>query len=109
MAEAAMLNSVKGILIEHADFIPGAVKTTFKEKCKVSARLREDLGFDNTALIELIVVLEESFNVDIPDDAIAKVSTVKELTEMIDGIMKGPPPKQKKSPYIPPAPPPGFE
>ena len=88
MAEAALINQVKNILVDHADLIPGAVKTAFKEKCKVSARLREDLGFDNTAIIELMVVLEETYGIDIPDDAIAKVSTVKELTDLVERIIK---------------------
>ena len=88
MAEAAMINSVKTILVEHAELIPGAVKSAFKEKCKVGANLREDLGFDNTALIELIVVLEEHFGIDIPDGAMTKVVTVKELTELVDRIVK---------------------
>jgi acyl carrier protein len=88
MAEAMMVNAVKAILIDHADLIPGVVKAQFKDKCKVSARLREDLGFDDIALIELMVVLEESFGIDIPGEVLAKTGTVKELTELVDKIAR---------------------
>lgn len=88
MAEMLMLNSIKSILIDHSDLIPGSVKVQFKDKCKASARLREDLGFDATSLIELVVVLEEIFSIDIPDEAVIKTGSVKDLTEMLDRIMK---------------------
>jgi len=43
------------------------------------ARLVEDLGADSLDCVELILVLEEEFKIEIPDDAADKVKTVAEV------------------------------
>ena len=47
-----------------------------------------DLGADSLDLVEVLMSLEDEFNVSIPDEAIAEVKTVKQIVEYIE--------KQKK-------------
>lgn len=42
------------------------------------ASFQEDLGADSLAIIELIMRIEEEFNLDIPDGEAEKLRTVKE-------------------------------
>ncbi len=41
-----------------------------------STRLADDLGADSIALVELTIVLEETFDVEIPDEDAEKIRTI---------------------------------
>ena len=45
--------------------------------------LISDLGLNSYELIELISVIEQEFDIDIPDRAIAHIKTVQDLSEFI--------------------------
>jgi len=49
-----------------------------------SARLVEDLGFDELDLVELTMSLEERFNVEILDEDLNSFKTVKDVVEYIE-------------------------
>ena len=44
----------------------------------------EDLGADSLDTVELVMELEEEFEIDIPDDAAEKIQTVGEAVEFIE-------------------------
>ena len=44
----------------------------------------DDLGADSLDIVELIMALEEEFNVEIPDDVAEKIKTVKDTVKYID-------------------------
>jgi acyl carrier protein len=46
--------------------------------CRVGARTRlvDDLGADSIALVELTIVLEETFDIEIPDEEADRIRTV---------------------------------
>jgi acyl carrier protein len=46
----------------------------------------EDLGADSLDLVELIMVLEEEFGKEIPDEDAEKIQTVKDAFEYIKNI-----------------------
>ena len=46
----------------------------------------DDLGADSLDIVELVMALEEEFNVEIPDDVAEKIKTVKDTVEYIDSI-----------------------
>lgn len=56
-----------------------------KEELKPEARLAEDLGLDELDQVELIMALEETFNIYISDDEIDIVKTVEELVQLVNG------------------------
>lgn len=43
----------------------------------------DDLGADSLDLVEFIMSLEEEFDIEIPDEAAEKVSTVSDVVEYI--------------------------
>jgi acyl carrier protein len=48
-----------------------------------SASFIEDLGADSLAIIELIMRIEEAFDLDIPDKEAEKIRTVKEAVAYV--------------------------
>jgi acyl carrier protein len=56
-----------------------------KEKVTESARIIDDLGADSLDVIEVISILEEKFDIQIPDEDDSKVKTVGDLVLYIEG------------------------
>ena len=65
-----------------------------------SYHLRDDLGLDSMAVIELLYRIEETFNLQIPDQDLAGLTTVGTVAKYVERRLA--PPKQasatKKSP-----------
>ena len=57
-----------------------------KEKIKPESNFVNDLGADSLDTVELVMELEEEFDISIPDDAAEKIQTVGEA---IDHIQNG--------------------
>ena len=60
-----------------------------KEEIKKESRFQDDLGADSLDLVELIMMFEEEFNIQIPEDHIEKIKTVGEATDYINTHLKG--------------------
>ena len=43
----------------------------------------DDLGADSLDLVELIMTVEEEFNIEIPDEEAEKIRTVKDIVEYL--------------------------
>lgn len=52
---------------------------------KPSHHLREDLGLDSMAVIELLYRIEEAFNLQIPDQDLAGLTTVGHVITYVQG------------------------
>ena len=50
---------------------------------KMSSHFIEDLDADSLDTVELVMALEEEFEVDIPDEAAEKISTVQSAVDFI--------------------------
>jgi acyl carrier protein len=48
------------------------------------AKFIEDLGADSLATIELVMALEEEFDIEIPDEDADKIKTVKDAVQYLD-------------------------
>ena len=55
-----------------------------KEKIKPETSFVNDLGADSLDTVELVMELEEEFDINIPDDAAEKIQTVGEAIEFIE-------------------------
>lgn len=55
-----------------------------KEKIKSESNFVNDLGADSLDTVELVMELEEEFDISIPDDAAEKISTVGEAIQHIE-------------------------
>jgi len=50
------------------------------------ARVKEDLGADSLAVVELIMALEDRFEISIPEEKIAEIATVGDIVTLISGL-----------------------
>lgn len=53
------------------------------EKIKPESRFMQDLGLDSVDVIEVVMVIEDAFDFEIPDDYIEKISTVSQAVDYI--------------------------
>lgn len=54
------------------------------EDVKPEASFIEDLGADSLDIVELIMALEEEYDIEIPDEDAEKIQTVKDVTSYIE-------------------------
>ena len=57
-----------------------------KEKVVPNASFVDDLGADSLDLVELIVAMEEGFDIEIPDEDAEKISTVQDAIDYVNKI-----------------------
>ncbi len=55
-----------------------------KDKVSPETSFVNDLGADSLDTVELVMELEEEFNINIPDDAAEKIQTVGQAIEFIE-------------------------
>ncbi len=74
-AEAAISSRIVTALAEHLKCDTRSIKQT--------ARLREDLGLDSMATIELLYRIEEAFDLQIPDQDLPGLRTVGDVVRYV--------------------------
>lgn len=57
-----------------------------KEKVVAGASFVDDLGADSLDLVELIMAMEEEFDVEIPDEEAEKIATVQDAINFVNNI-----------------------
>lgn len=60
-----------------------------KEKVVPGASFVDDLGADSLDLVELIMAMEEAFDIEIADEVAEKISTVQNAIDHINSVKKG--------------------
>lgn len=68
-------------------------------KIRPQDRLREDLGLDSLAMIELLFKIEEHFDLEIPNEDLSRVTTVADVTAYVEEKLGA-----KTAPAAPPKP-----
>ena len=81
MERDEVIELVRGHLAEELEVDPGRIEE--------STRFREDLEADSLDLYELVMELEEEFDINIPDDAAEKIQTVGQAVSYIESGMNG--------------------
>ena len=76
MADAKAVEKVKQIISEQLGVDEGEVTP--------SASFTDDLGADSLDTVELVMALEEAFDVEIPDEDAEKIRTVQDAIDYID-------------------------
>ncbi|MDX1976422.1 MAG: acyl carrier protein [Pseudanabaenaceae cyanobacterium bins.68] len=54
------------------------------EEVKPEASFQDDLGADSLDTVELVMALEEAFEIDIPDEDASAIATVQDAVNYID-------------------------
>jgi len=75
-----ILEKVKKIIAEQLD-VPG-------DDIVPSASFVDDLGADSLDQVELIMAMEEEFNISIPDEDAEKIATVQDAVDYIAKALK---------------------
>jgi acyl carrier protein len=60
-----------------------------EESITMESDLVEDLKADSLAIVELIMDLEQEFDIEIPDEELPKVTTVKDVVDYIEKNVGG--------------------
>ncbi len=55
-----------------------------KESVTAEASVVDDLGADSLDVVELVMALEEAFDLEIPDDDAEKIRTVKDIVDYLE-------------------------
>jgi len=71
----AIINKVKSIIVEQLG--------VEEEEVKMEASFVDDLGADSLDIVELVMALEEEFDLEIPDEDAEKIGTVGEAVKYI--------------------------
>ena len=70
-----VLEKVKAILAEQFD--------ADEDKITADTDLQEDLGADSLDVVDLLMSIEDEFDVEVPDEEIENVKTVGDVVEYI--------------------------
>lgn len=71
-----MLEKIKEVLVDAID--------VDAEDVKPEASLKDDLGIDSLSAVELAMELESAFDIEIGDDELAKLETVKDIIDLVE-------------------------
>ncbi len=77
-----IFEKVKKIVIEQLEVEP--------EQVKPEANFANDLGADSLATVELVMALEEEFDIEIPDEVAEQIDTVGKAVEHISQKVEAP-------------------
>ncbi len=75
-----MLEKVKEILASQLGIKP--------DRITEKSRILEDLGADSLDLVELLMTLEDEFNVNVSDEDAVKLKTVADIVKIIEATNK---------------------
>ena len=56
-----------------------------RDEVVAEASFIDDLGADSLDIVELVMAMEEEFNVEIPDDDAEKIQTIKDVISYVKG------------------------
>ncbi len=48
------------------------------------ASIFDDLGADSLDVVELVMILEEAFNIEVPDDAVEEMRTIGDIQRFVE-------------------------
>ena len=71
-----IFDKVKEILMDQLD--------VEEEKVTMEASIVDDLGADSLDLVDMVMSLEEEFDVEIPDDQVENIKTVGDIVKYIE-------------------------
>ncbi|HEG5877824.1 TPA: acyl carrier protein [Campylobacter jejuni] len=76
----ATFDDVKAVVVEQLSIDADPVK--------MESKIIEDLGADSLDVVELIMALEEKFEVEIPDSDAEKLIKIEDVVNYIDNLKK---------------------
>ena len=81
MTNEELFNSIKQMIVDQL----GVDEDTITE----DSSFVDDLNADSLDMVELVMAMEQEFDIEIPDDVAEKVVTVKDAVEYIQSFTEG--------------------
>ncbi len=72
----ALFDEVKEVVVEQLNVSPDEVKE--------DSKFADDLGADSLDVVELVMSLEEKFDIEIPDEEAENIATVADAIKFIE-------------------------
>ena len=72
----ALLEDIKEVVVEQL--------SVSADEVKEDAKFVEDLGADSLDVVELVMALEEKFDIEIPDEEAEKIQTVQNVIDYVE-------------------------
>ena len=76
----AIFDEVRDVVVEQLSVAADAVK--------MESKMIEDLGADSLDVVELVMALEEKFDVEIPDSEAEKLISIADVVNYVEGLKK---------------------
>jgi len=74
----AVVDDVKEVVVEQLN--------VNIDEIKEDSKFAEDLGADSLDVVELVMALEEKFDIEIPDEDAEKIATVGDAVKFIEAL-----------------------
>ena len=71
-----VFDKVKKIIVDQLD--------VEEDKVTEAASITDDLGADSLDVVDLVMSVEEEFDIEIPDDQVEKIKTVGDIVKFIE-------------------------
>ncbi len=71
-----VFDKVKSIIVEQLD--------TDEAEVTMDATIQDDLGADSLDVVDLVMSIEESFDIEIPDEEVEGIKTVGDIVKYIE-------------------------
>ena len=71
-----IFDKVKDLVVEQLD--------ADADRVTLDANIQDDLGADSLDVVDLVMALEDEFEVEIPDEAVESIKTVGDIVKYIE-------------------------
>lgn len=71
-------------MLEQVKILVAKTLNVDKEKITIDTHFQKDLGADSLDAVDLIMEVEDTFNVEIPDSMIANLNTVSDIVVFLE-------------------------
>lgn len=71
-----VFDKVKDLIVDQLD--------VDEDKVTLGANIQDDLGADSLDVVDLVMSLEEEFDIEIPDEAVENIKTVGDVVKYIE-------------------------
>ena len=71
-----VFDKLKGLIVDQLD--------AEEDKVTENASITDDLGADSLDVVDLVMSIEEEFDMEIPDEAVEKIKTVGDIVKYIE-------------------------
>ena len=71
-----VFDKIKSIIVEQLDIA--------EDEVTMEANIQDDLGADSLDVVDLVMSIEENFDIEIPDEDVENIKTVGDIVKYIE-------------------------